>query len=234
MPLPKLAIPEYDMELPVTGTKLSYRPFLVKEEKLLYLAMESQDDKQMIKAVKTIIKNCTSLKGKVEDLATFEIEYIFLRIRSKAVGEVSEFTILAPDDEKTKVEIKIPLEEVQVQIPDDHTKEITLADGVGVIMKYPSLDVFISQNMSETPGLEDVFKLAASCIEQVFDKDEVYDDFTPKEALDFLENLNSDQFGKIQAFFETMPKLSHTIPVYNPKTKVTSDLVLEGLASFFE
>ncbi len=234
MPLPKLAIPEYEMELPVTGTKLSYRPFLVKEEKLLYLAMESQDDKQMIKAVKTIIKNCTSLKGKVEDLATFEIEYIFLRIRSKAVGEVSEFTILAPDDEKTKVEIKIPLEEVQVQIPDDHTKEITLAEGVGVIMKYPSLDVFISQNMSETPGLEDVFKLAASCIEQVFDKDEVYDDFTPKEALDFLENLNSDQFGKIQAFFETMPKLSHTIPVYNPKTKVTSDLVLEGLASFFE
>ena len=234
MPLPKLSIPEYEMELPVTGTKLSYRPFLVKEEKLLYLAMESQDDKQMIKAVKTIIKNCTSLKGKVEDLATFEIEYIFLRIRSKAVGEVSEFTILAPDDEKTKVEIKIPLEEVQVQIPDDHTKEITLAEGVGVIMKYPSLDVFISQNMSETPGLEDVFKLAASCIEQVFDKDEVYDDFTPKEALDFLENLNSDQFGKIQAFFETMPKLSHTIPVYNPKTKVTSDLVLEGLASFFE
>ena len=234
MPLPKLAIPEYDMELPVTGTKLSYRPFLVKEEKLLYLAMESQDDKQMIKAVKTIIKNCTSLKGKVEDLATFEIEYIFLRIRSKAVGEVSEFTIMAPDDEKTKVEIKIPLEEVQVQIPDDHTKEITLAEGVGVIMKYPSLDVFISQNMSETPGLDDVFKLAASCIEQVFDKDEVYDDFTPKEALDFLENLNSDQFGKIQAFFETMPKLSHTIPVYNPKTKVTSDLVLEGLASFFE
>ena len=234
MPLPKLAIPEYEMELPVTGTKLSYRPFLVKEEKLLYLAMESQDDKQMIKAVKTIIKNCTSLKTKVEDLATFEIEYIFLRIRAKAVGEVSEFQILAPDDEKTKVEIKIPLEEVQVQIPDDHTKEITLADGVGVVMKYPSLDVFISQNMSESPGLEDVFKLAASCIEQVYDKDEVYDDFTPKEALDFLENLNSDQFGKIQAFFETMPKLSHTIPVYNPKTKVTSDLVLEGLASFFE
>ena len=234
MPLPKLAIPEYEMELPVTGTKLSYRPFLVKEEKLLYLAMESQDDKQMIKAVKTIIKNCTSLKTKVEDLATFEIEYIFLRIRAKAVGEVSEFTILAPDDEKTKVEINIPLEEVQVQVPDDHTKEITLDDGVGVVMKYPSLDVFISQNMSESPGLEDVFKLAASCIEQVYDKDEVYDDFTPKEALEFLENLNSDQFGKIQAFFETMPKLSHTIPVYNPKTKVTSDLVLEGLASFFE
>ena len=233
MPLPKLAIPEYDMELPVTGTKLSYRPFLVKEEKLLYLAMESQDDKQMIKAVKTIIKNCTSLKTKVEDLATFEIEYIFLRIRSKAVGEVSEFTIMAPDDEKTKVEIKIPLEEVQVQIPDDHTKEITLADGVGVIMKYPSLDVFISQNMSETPGLDDVFKLAASCIEQVFDKDEVYDDFTPKEALDFLENLNSDQFGKIQAFFETMPKLSHKVKVTNPKTKKESEITLEGLASFF-
>ena len=234
MPLPKLAIPEYEMELPVTGTKLSYRPFLVKEEKLLYLAMESQDDKQMIKAVKTIIKNCTSLKTKVEDLATFEIEYIFLRIRAKAVGEVSEFTILAPDDEKTKVEINIPLEEVQVQIPDDHTKEISLDESVGVVMKYPSLDVFISQNMSESPGLDDVFKLAASCIEQVYDKDEVYDDFTPKEALEFLENLNSDQFGKIQAFFETMPKLSYTLKVTNPKTKVESELVLEGLASFFE
>ena len=234
MPLPKLAIPEYEMELPITGKKVHYRPFLVKEEKLLYLAMESKDDKQMMKALKTIIKNCTNLKGKVEELATFEIEYIFLKIRSKAVGEVSEFTLIAPDDEKTKVEIQIPLEDVEFVIPEGHTTKIDVGDGVGIIMKYPSIDVFISQNMSETPGLEDIFKLAANCIEQVYDKEEVYDDFTPAEALDFLENLNSEQFAKIQNFFETMPKLSHTIPVYNPKTKVTSDLVLEGLASFFE
>ena len=135
MPLPKLAIPEYEMELPITGKKVHYRPFLVKEEKLLYLAMESKDDKQMMEAVKTIIKNCTNLKGKVEELATFEIEYIFLKIRSKAVGEVSEFTIIAPDDEKTKVEIQIPLEDVEVVIPEGHTTKIDVGDGVGIIMK---------------------------------------------------------------------------------------------------
>ena len=147
MPLPKLAIPEYDLELPITGKKLSYRPFLVKEEKLLYLAMESQNDKEMIKAVKTIIKNCTSLKGKVEDLATFEIEYIFLKIRSKAVGELSEFKITCPDDEETKVDIQIPLDKVEVQIPEGHTNKIKLDENVGIEMKYPSLDVFIQQNL---------------------------------------------------------------------------------------
>ena len=225
MPLPKLSIPEYELEMPITGKKVSYRPFLVKEEKLLYLAMESQDNKQMVKAVKTIIKNCTDLKTGVDKLATFEIEYIFLRIRAKAVGEISEFKITAPDDEKTQVE---------VQVPEGHTKKILLDGNVGVIMKYPSLDAFIQQNMSDDPTVEDIFELAAGCIDQVYDAEEVYDSFSHKEALEFLENLNSDQFAKIQAFFETMPKLSHTIEVYNPKTKVKSDVVLEGLASFFE
>ena len=225
MPLPKLSIPEYELEMPITGKKVSYRPFLVKEEKLLYLAMESQDNKQMVKAVKTIIKNCTDLKTGVDKLATFEIEYIFLRIRAKAVGEISEFKMTAPDDEKTQVE---------VQVPEGHTKKILLDGNVGVIMKYPSLDAFIQQNMSDDPTVEDIFELAAGCIDQVYDAEEVYDSFSHKEALEFLENLNSDQFAKIQAFFETMPKLSHTIEVYNPKTKVKSDVVLEGLASFFE
>ena len=233
MPLPKLAIPEYDLTLPITGTKVTYRPFLVKEEKLLYLAMESQDDKQMIKAVKTIIKNCTNLKSKVEDLATFEIEFIFLRIRATAVGEASEFKITCPDDNETQVEVMVPLNEVQVEIPSDHEKKILLDQEVGVVMKYPSIDVFISQNMTDNPGIEDVFELAAGCIESVYDKEEVYDTFTKKEALDFLEDLNSEQFAKIQKFFETMPKLSYTLPVTNPKTGVTSDVVLEGLASFF-
>tara|TARA_B100000287_G_scaffold97188_2_gene89222 strand:- start:3541 stop:4245 length:705 start_codon:yes stop_codon:yes gene_type:complete len=234
MPLPKLAIPEYEMELPITGKKLTYRPFLVKEEKLLYLAMESNNDKEMIKAVKTIIKNCTSLKGKVEDLATFEIEYIFLKIRSKAVGEVSEFKITAPDDDETKVDVSIPLEKVGVVVPEGHTSKIQLDDSVGIKMKYPSLDVFIQQNLTENPDIDDIFKLAAGCIDQVWDKEEVYDTFTKAEALDFLEGLNSEQFQKVQDFFQTMPKLSYTIPVYNPKTKVTSELQLEGLASFFE
>ena len=200
MPLPKLSIPEYELEMPITGKKVAYRPFLVKEEKLLYLAMESQDNKQMV----------------------------------KAVAEISEFKITAPDDEKTQVEVQVPLEQVEVQVPEGHTKKILLDGNVGVIMKYPSLDAFIQQNMSDNPTVEDIFELAAGCIDQVYDAEEVYDSFSHKEALDFLENLNSDQFAKIQAFFETMPKLSHTIEVYNPKTKVKSDVVLEGLASFFE
>ena len=160
MPLPKLAIPEYEATLPVTGTKISYRPFLVKEEKLLYLAMESQDNKQMVKAVKTIIKNCTNLKTKVEDLATFEIEYIFLKIRSVAVGETSEFKVTCPDDEKTQVTVNIPLADVGCVIPDDHDSKIQLDQEVGIKMKYPSLDVFIQQNLSENPNIDDIFELS--------------------------------------------------------------------------
>ena len=196
--------------------------------------MESKDNKQMIKAVKTIIKNCTNLKSKVEDLATFEIEFIFLRIRAKAVGEVSEFKITAPDDDETTIPVEVPLQEVDVLIPEGHEKKIQLDKEVGVVMKYPSLDAFIQQNMSENPTVDDIFEMAAACIEQVYDTDEVYDSFSHKEALEFLENLNSDQFAKVQAFFETMPKLSYTLEVYNPKTKVKSEVVLEGLASFFE
>ena len=234
MPLPKLAIPEYEMKLPITGTKVSYRPFLVKEEKLLYLAMESQDNKQMVKAVKTIIKNCTNLKTKVEQLATFEIEYIFLKIRSVAVGETSEFKVTCPDDEKTTVNVTIPLQDVEINIPEGHSNEIDLDGNVGLKMKYPSLDVFIQQNLSDNPTMDDVFELAAGCIDQVYDSEEVYDSFSHKEALEFLENLNAEQFQKVQAFFETMPKLSYNLSVTNPETKVTSDLVLEGLAAFFE
>lgn len=196
--------------------------------------MESKDNKQMIKAVKTIIKNCTNLKSKVEDLATFEIEFIFLRIRAKAVGEVSEFKITAPDDDKTTISVEVPLQEVDVLIPEGHERKIQLDKEVGVVMKYPSLDAFIQQNMSDNPTVDDIFEMAAACIEQVYDTDEVYDNFSHKEALEFLENLNSDQFAKVQAFFETMPKLSYTLEVYNPKTKVKSEVVLEGLASFFE
>ena len=233
MPLPKLAIPEYELELPLTGTKVTYRPFLVKEEKLLYLAMESQDNKQMVKAVKTIIKNCTNLKSNVDKLATFEIEYIFLRIRAKAVGEISEFKITAPDDEKTSIPVQIPLEEVEVQVPDGHDKKIKLDDKIGIVMKYPSLDAFIQQNMSENPTVDDIFEMAAKCIDQVFDDEEVYDSFSHKEALEFLENLNSEQFALIQNFFETMPKLQHTFKVKNPKTKKESEYTISGLQSFF-
>ena len=233
MPLPKLSIPEYELEMPITGKKVSYRPFLVKEEKLLYLAMESQDNKQMVKAVKTIIKNCTDLKTGVDKLATFEIEYIFLRIRAKAVGEISEFKITAPDDEKTSIPVQIPLEEVEVQVPDGHDKKIKLDDKIGIVMKYPSLDAFIQQNMSENPTVDDIFEMAAKCIDQVFDDEEVYDSFSHKEALEFLENLNSEQFALIQNFFETMPKMTKEIQWTCPNCGREHKRTLEGLQSFF-
>ena len=235
MPLPKISTPTYELELPSTGKPVKYRPFLVKEEKILILAMESQDSKQIARAVKDVITKCILSKGiKVEKLATFEIVYVFLKIRSKAVGEVSEFKVTCPDDEVTQVDVKVPLDKVELQVPEDHDPKIMFTDDVGVLMKYPSLDIFVQQNMTEgEQTIDDVFQLAAGCIAQAFDGDEVYDSFTKKEAVDFLESLNSDQFAKIQTFFETIPKLSYTMTVRNPKTKKDNDITFEGLAAFF-
>lgn len=232
MPLPKLAVPEYDCKLPVSGQKVSYRPFLVKEEKLLYLAMETQKEKEMIKAVKNILKACTDLKS-VDSLPTFELEYLFLQIRSKAVGETSEFKIVCQDDGETEVEVELNLNDIEVQIPKDHKKIVALTDEVKIQMKYPALDAFVERNMTDDPDIEDVFELAASCIDKVYDGDEIFDSFTKKEATDFIGEMNNEQFAKIQKFFETMPKLSHTMVVTNPKTGVDNEIVLEGLASFF-
>lgn len=233
MALPKLAIPEYECELPVSNLKVKYRPFLVKEEKLLYLAMESQKEKEMVNAVKTIIKNCTDLKANLNKIPTFEIEYLFLRIRAKAVGEISEFTVTCPDDNKTTVDVKLPLEHIEIIQDEEHTKDIKLTDSVGILMKYPSMDLFIDQNLRDDPNIEDMFKLAAQCIDKVYDSDEVFDSFTLKEALDFIGDLNSDQFQQVQKFFDTIPKLKHDLVVTNPKTKVESTIPLEGLAAFF-
>ena len=233
MPLPKLSIPDYECVLP-RGQKVTYRPFLVREEKLLYLAMETQDNKEMIKAVKEIIKNCTNLK-KLDDLATFDIEYLFLKIRGKSVGEVSEFKITCPDDEKTQVDVEVNLDEVKVQIPKEHTTILKVTDEVTITMKYPSLDVFVKNNLVDNPGVDDLFKLAASCTESIAEGEDVYEgkDSTTKELVEFYENMNSQQFALVQQFIETMPKLSHTLEVFNPKTEVTSPILLEGLASFF-
>ncbi len=233
MPLPTLVVPEYECVLP-SGRKVTYRPFLVREEKLLYLAMESQDQKEMIKAVKEIIKNCTSVK-KVDDLATFEIELLFLRIRGKSVGEISEFKITCPDDEKTQVDVEVNLDEVNVIVPPDHTKKIKVTDDVTIVMKYPSIDTFVKNNLSDNPGMDDIFQLAADCVDQIANGDDVEDAKAYKKAqlVDFFESMNSAQFQKIQGFFETMPKLSHTIEVFNPKTEVKSEVVLEGMAAFF-
>lgn len=232
MPLPKLVVPDYECKLPVSGTKVTYRPFLVKEEKLLYLAMESQNEKEMIRAVKQILKACTNVNN-VEKLATFEIEYLFLKIRSKAVGEVSEFKVTCQDDGETQVDVQLNLDEIEVNVPKDHKKIVKLTDTVKVQMRYPSLDAFIDTNMKEDPDIEDVFELAADCIEKVYDGDETYESFTKKEAKEFLGEMNSEQFQSIQKFFDTMPKLRHEFVVTNPKTKVDNTIVLEGLAAFF-
>ena len=238
MPLPKIATPTYELELPSTGKSIKYRPFLVKEEKVLVIALESEDTKQITNAIKAVLKNCVLTKGiKVETLPTFDIEFLFLNIRGKSVGEEIEVNIVCPDDEETNVPVFIDLDSIQVQISDDHTNQIKLDDDLMMEMKYPSLEQFIKNNFDFQEGnqMDQSFELIATCIDKIYNEDEVWAtaDCTKKEVKDFLESMNSSQFKEIEKFFETMPKLKHTIEVTNPNTKVTSEVVLEGLASFF-
>jgi hypothetical protein len=238
MPLPKIATPTYELELPSTGQEIKYRPFLVKEEKVLVIALESEDTKQITNAIKTVIKNCILTKGiKVESLPTFDIEYLFLNIRGKSVGETVDVNIIAPDDGETEISVNIDLDEIKVQKNDKHTKEIKIDNNITLIMKYPSLDQFIKNNFDfkDQNAMDQSFELIAACVESICTEEDVWAaaDCTKKELSDFLEQMNSSQFKGIETFFETMPKLSHTISVTNPKTKVKSDVVLEGLASFF-
>ena len=238
MPLPKIATPTYELELPSTGKTVKYRPFLVKEEKVLVIALESEDNKQITNAIKAVLKSCILSKGiKVEDLPTFDIEYLFLNIRGKSVGEELDVNIICPDDEKTQVPVTINLDDIEVQRDDKHTNKIKVDDSIMMEMKYPSLDQFIKNNFDFKDGsqLDQSFDLIASCIDKIYTEDEVWAaaDCTKKEMKDFLEQMNSNQFKAIESFFETMPKLSHSVSVTNPKTKVKSEVVLEGLASFF-
>ena len=238
MPLPKIATPTYELELPSTEETIKYRPFLVKEEKLLVIALESEDTKQITTAIKAVIKACILTKGiKVENLPTFDIEYLFLNIRGKSVGEELEVKVICPDDEKTEVPITIDLDEVKVQKSEGHNKQLKLDDNLMMEMKYPSLEQFIKNNFdfNDANQMEQSFDLIGSCIDKIYSEDEVWAtaDCTKKEVKEFLESMNSSQFKDIEKFFETMPKLSHTIKVKNPKTKVESEVVLEGLASFF-
>ena len=238
MPLPKIATPTYELVLPSTDQTIQFRPFLVKEEKLLVLALESEDNKQITTAIKSVLKNCVLTKGiKVEQLPTFDIEFLFLNIRGKSVGEELEVNIVCPDDEKTQVTVDINLDDIQVQKNEEHNKQIKLDDNLMMEMKYPSLDQFIKNNFdfNEKNQMDHSFQLIASCIDKIYTEEEVWAtaDCTKKEVNDFLEQMNSGQFKLIETFFETMPKLSHTIKITNPKTKVESDVVLEGLASFF-
>ena len=238
MPLPKIATPTYELELPSTEQTVRYRPFLVKEEKLLVLALETEDTKQITTAIKTVLKSCVLTKGiKVEQLPTFDIEYLFLNIRGKSVGEELEVKVICPDDEKTEVPIIIDLDEVKVQKNEGHSNQLKLDDNLMMEMKYPSLEQFIKNNFEfdEKNAMDQSFDLIATCIDKIYTEDEVWAtaDCTKKEVKEFLESMNSSQFKEIEKFFESMPKLKHTIEVTNPKTKVKSEVVLEGLASFF-
>ena len=238
MPLPKISTPTYELELPSSGQTVKYRPFLVKEEKVLVIALESEDNKQITNAIKAVLKSCIQTRGvKVEHLPTFDIEYLFLNIRGKSVGEELEVNVICPDDEETQVKTTINLDDIQIEKDEKHTKQIKLDDTLMMEMKYPSLEQFIKNNFDfdEKNQMDQSFELIATCIDKIYNEDEVWAtaDCTKKEVNDFLESMNSSQFKEIETFFETMPKLSHTIKVTNPKTKVESDVVLEGLASFF-
>ena len=236
MALPKLNTPTYELEIPSTDEKIKYRPFLVKEEKILLMAMESKDNAQIINAVKDIVSSCTFEKLNVATMPMFDMEYIFLNIRAKSVGEISKLKVLCPDDKKTYASVELDLTKVEVQVGDDHTNKIELTDDMGMIMTYPTIDSFTETGI-QTINAENMIDVISSCVLQIYEQkgEKVYQakDQTKKELTEFIESMNSGQFKKLQSFFDTMPKLTHTIQVKNPKTKKTSDVKLTGLNDFF-
>lgn len=239
MPLPKINTPIYELEIPSTGKKIRYRPFLVREEKVLIMALESEDMKQITNAIVDILTECILTKGvKVTDLATFDIEYLFLNIRAKSVGETLEVNVTCPDDGETQVQVEIDLDSIKVQKDEAHNSIIKIDDTLSMKMKYPSINQFVENNFEVQETGEDVNKsleMITSCIEMVYNQDECWSasDCTKQELQEFVEQMNTKQFKEIEKFFTSMPKLSHTLMVKNPKTKVESEIVLEGLASFF-
>ena len=236
MALPKLITPTYELELPSSDEKIKFRPFLVKEEKILMIAMESGKSPDIVNAVKDIVKTCTFDKLDISNIPMFDVEYVFLRIRSKSVGEVSKLKLLCPDDKKTYADVEVNLEDVQVQVGDEHTNKIDLGDGKGVIMTYPTIDSF-SETGIQNITAKNMLDVIGTCMLQIYeDKGEkVYEakDQTKKELNDFIESMNTGQFQKLQKFFDTMPKLKHTVKVKNPKTKKESEVTLTGLNDFF-
>jgi len=237
MALPKLTTPTYELEIPSTDEKIKFRPFLVKEEKILMMAMESKKSADIVQAVKEIVEECTFNKINISDMPMFDIEYIFLQIRSKSVGEVSKIRVLCPDDGKTYANLDLDLNEVKVQVGDDHTNKIELGNGMGIIMKYPTIDSFRESGIQDI-NASNMLEVIGGCILQIYEEEgkKVYDpkDQTKKELTDFIEQLTTEQFKHIQKFFDTMPKLKHEITIKNPKTKKESKITLTGLNDFFE
>jgi hypothetical protein len=236
MALPRLDVPTYELTIPSTDDKIKYRPFLVKEEKILLIAMESGETKAMLQSVKDIVDECTFNQLNLGTMPMFDIEYIFLNIRAKSVGEISKLKVLCQDDMKTYANVEIDLSEIQVQVEDNHTNKIELTDEMGVIMKYPTIDSFNVNNIADITT-DNMLEVIAACVAQIYDKkgEEVYDskDSTQKELIEFVEQLNTKQFQDMQKFFDTMPALKHTITVKNPKTKKESKVTLTGLSDFF-
>ena len=239
MPLPKINTPTYELVLPSTGKKIKYRPFLVREEKILIMALETEDMKQITNAVVQILNECILTKGvDVSKLATFDIEYLFLNVRAKSVGETVDVNITCPDDNETSVEMQINIDSIKVQKTRGHKNIIKIDDQYSMKLKYPALDEFINSNFdveNETTDVTKSLSMISSCIEMIYDDEESWDaaDSTKEELEEFIEQLNRKQFKQLEKFFSTMPKLSHKIKVTNPKTGVESEVVLEGLASFF-
>ena len=237
MALPKLNTPTYELEVPSTDEKIKYRPFLVKEEKILMMAMEAGKSSDITGAVKEIVHECTFGKLDISKLPMFDVEYLFLNIRAKSVGEMSKLKILCPDDKETYADIEVDLTKVQVQVGEDHTNKIELSDDTGMIMTYPTIDSFKETGITDiTPA--NMLDVITTCILQIYEEkgEKVYDpkDQTHKELIEFLEQLNTKQFKDIQNFFDTMPKLKHEVTVLNPKTKKKSKITLTGLNDFFE
>lgn len=242
MPLPKIVTPTYELTLPSNKKQIKYRPFLVKEEKVLILAMESGDSQQITNAVKTVLKDCILTRGiKIDSLPSFDIEYLFLNIRSKSVGESVELSVICPDDGETQVDVLVNIDEIQVQIPENHNSEIKIDDHIKIKMKYPSLQEFINNNFdfsqqnNSEETIDKSFEVVASCIDIVYTEDESWSssDVSKKEIIEWLQTMDSNQFQGIENFFDTMPKLSHTLTIKNPNTEVESEVTLEGLSSFF-
>ena len=236
MALPKLTTPTYELEVPSTDEKIKYRPFLVKEEKILLIAMESGEPADIINAVKDIVSECTFNKIELKDMPMFDIEYIFLQIRAKSVGEISHLRLLCPDDKETYAEVDVDLSEVMVQVDKGHSPKIELTDEMGIVMKYPTIDSFTGTGITDVTA-DNMLDVITTCIDHIYDKngEEKFDakDQTKKELTEFVEQLNTSQFKEVQKFFDTMPKLKHVVTIDNPKTKVKTDVALQGLNDFF-
>jgi len=236
MALPTINTPTYELEVPSTDEKIKYRPFLVKEEKILLIAMESGKTEDIINAVKDIVSACTFEKLELGNMPMFDIEYIFLQIRAKSVGEVSNLRLLCPDDKETYAEVEVDLSKVMVQVEEGHTPKIEITDEMGIVMKYPTIDSFTGTGITDITA-SNMLEVVTTCIDHIYDKKgkEVFSskDQTKKELTDFVEQLNTKQFRNVQKFFDTMPKLKHVVTIENPKTKVKTDVVLQGLNDFF-